>query len=66
LGFGAFFNRKLANAKKSKQEDWVNNFGIYFNNWSPLKLKINYRTYALYKLTMMCMNENRSFQTFGD
>ena len=24
------------------------------------------RTYALYKFTMMCMNENPSFQTFGD
>jgi hypothetical protein len=29
-------------------------------------LKLNTRTYALYKFTMMCMNENPSFQAFGD
>jgi len=27
---------------------------------------IKMRNYALYKLTMMCINENPSFQTFGD
>jgi len=29
LGFGAFCQRKLSQGKKSKQDNWVENFGIY-------------------------------------
>jgi hypothetical protein len=33
LGFGAFCQRKLAQGKKSKQDNWVEKFGISFNKF---------------------------------
>ncbi|GCA77787.1 hypothetical protein MiTe_04644 [Microcystis aeruginosa NIES-2520] len=49
----------------SPDKDLVDLFPL-LESYQVTKSRISYRTYALYKFTMVCMNENRSFQTFGD
>ena len=49
-------NRYHCNAKKSQWNNWDSKTGFF----------VIIRTYALYKLTMICVNDIWSFQAFGD